>query len=30
MAGGLILLYQIGGELLIQFMTGFVSWLEVQ
>lgn len=30
MAGGLILLYQISGELLIQFMTGFVSWLEIQ
>jgi flagellar biosynthetic protein FliR len=30
MAGGLILLYQISGDLLIQFMTGFVAWLEVQ
>jgi flagellar biosynthetic protein FliR len=30
MAGGLLLLYQIGGELLTQFMTGFVAWLEVQ
>jgi flagellar biosynthetic protein FliR len=30
MAGGLILLHQIGPELLIQFMTGFVSWLEAQ
>ena len=26
----LLVLYQIGGELLIQFMTGFVAWLEVQ
>jgi flagellar biosynthetic protein FliR len=30
MAGGLILLYQISGDQLIQFMTGFVGWLEVQ
>ena len=30
MAGGLLLLYQIGGEVLTQFMTGFVTWLEVQ
>lgn len=30
MAGGLILLHQIGGELLLQFLTAFVSWLETQ
>jgi flagellar biosynthetic protein FliR len=30
MAGGLILLSQISGDLLAQFMIGFVSWLEMQ
>jgi flagellar biosynthetic protein FliR len=29
-AGGLILLYQLGPELLIQFMSAFVSWLDGQ